>query len=77
VIINRKIALAVLALAVGLTGLSNSAPAATKKKVTLEQAWKTCKQKVDKQYGKNTSETNAMARYQLGASCMKDLGYPL
>ena len=75
-IINRKITLAALAISIGLAGLSDDASAATKKKVTLEQAWKACKERVDKLYGANTTEGDK-DRYQAGAACMKEHGYNL
>ena len=74
--INRAIALTALAFAVGFAGMSDGALAA-KKKVSLEQAWKICKARVDKQYGPNTSESSARNRYALGADCMKEYGYEI
>jgi hypothetical protein len=80
-IVNRKAtSLAVLAVVVGLGGFSAGASAATKTKtktMTLEQAWKICKAKVDKEYGPNTTESNAQTRYHAGAACMEELGHKL
>jgi len=55
-------------------GLAENAPAATKKKLTYEQAWDVCKKEMDKMGIFGTS-TQANERHTRGAACMKKHGY--
>jgi hypothetical protein len=54
---------------------ADTASAAPKgKKLTFEQAWKFCKQKLDKEGVPNTMGA-PNERYIRGGACMKSLGY--
>ena len=55
---------------------SDNASAASKKKVSFEQAWKLCKAELDKDKIPNTSGM-ANERYIRGGACMKKYGYDL
>jgi hypothetical protein len=69
---------AIVALAITRTlafAFGNTASAAPKgKKLTFEQAWKFCKDKLDKEGVPNTIGA-ANERYIRGGACMKSLGY--
>ena len=55
-------------------GFTADASAATKKKkVTYEQAWKLCKEQLDKENVPGTTTSNE--RYLRGGACMKNYGY--
>lgn len=56
------------------SGLADNALAATKKKLTYEQAWEVCKKEMDKMGIFGTS-TQANERHTRGAACMKKHGY--
>jgi hypothetical protein len=72
---KRKVSVALLAIAVAATfGFTADASAATKKKkVTYEQAWKLCKEQLDKEKAPATTTSNE--RYLRGGACMKNYGY--
>jgi hypothetical protein len=57
-------------------GIAANASAATKKKVTFEQAWKLCKAELDREKIPNTTG-HANERYIRGGACMKRYGYSL
>jgi hypothetical protein len=57
-----------------LVSASIAAPKA--KKLTFEQAWKLCKQKLDKEQAAGTM-LQGNERFIKGGACMKDLGYSL
>jgi hypothetical protein len=60
-----------------ILSFSDAATAASKtKKLTFEQAWKLCKQKLDKEGAMSTS-TSANDRFIKGGGCMKEHGYSL
>jgi hypothetical protein len=52
-----------------------AAHAEEQKKVSLEEAWKICKQDVDKSLPNNAD--HATQRYQRAGACMRKYGYPL
>jgi hypothetical protein len=58
------------------SGLADGALAATKKKLTYEQAWEVCKKEMDKMGVFGTS-TQANERHTRGAGCMKKYGYKI
>lgn len=60
-----------LAAPLGFVGAASAA-----KKLTYEQAWKVCKDKLDKAGAYGTS-TQANERYTRGAGCMKKYGYKI
>ena len=72
---SQTIPIALLAVAVAL-GCSDNALAASKKKVTFEQAWKLCKAELDKDKIPATS-TMSNERFIRGGACMKKYGYEL
>jgi hypothetical protein len=74
-----KIALAVLtaSLVAATFTASDNAFAATKKKVSFEQAWKLCKAELDKDKIPTTTGSNMNERYIRGGACMKKYGYDL
>lgn len=75
--LNYKILAALVAGAFVITlGLTESAFAKTKKKLTYEQAWDVCKKEMDKMGIFGTS-TQANERHTRGAACMKKHGYKL
>jgi hypothetical protein len=53
-----------------------SAAAAKNKKLSFEQAWKICKQKLDKENVPGASAA-PNERFIKGGACMKELGYDL
>jgi hypothetical protein len=53
-----------------------SASAATKKKLTYDEAWAYCKNKLDKEKTPGTT-TMANERFLRGGACMKHFGYNL
>lgn len=55
---------------------SDNASAATKKKLTYEEAWAYCKNKLDKEKTYGTT-TMANERFLRGGACMKHFGYNL
>lgn len=66
-------------LAVALTAafsFSDNASAATKKKLTYEEAYTKCKAIMDKERTPGTT-TQSNDRYTRGAACMKHYGYTL
>ena len=66
-----------LAAAVSMAfGLADSAAAATKKKLTYDEAYAKCKAIMDKE-GTPGTLTQANVRYTRGAACMKKYGYRL
>lgn len=71
---RSKLLLVVTAAILTVT-LGPGAGAATQKKVTLSQAWKICKEDVDKAVPK--SADHATQRYMRAGACMKRLGYQL
>jgi len=76
--LRRYVSVALLAVAttsVALDFIGNAA-AATKKKLTYEEAWAYCKNRMDaeKVYG-TTLQGNE--RFLRGGACMKQLGYNL
>jgi hypothetical protein len=56
--------------------LADSASAASKKKVSFEQAWKLCKAELDRDKVPNTTG-QSNERYIRGGACMKKHGYEL
>jgi hypothetical protein len=52
-----------------------SANAGEHKRVTLAQAWKICKEDVDKNVSKGFDHSTQ--RYQRAGACMKKFGYPI
>lgn len=72
--LGRKILVTLIAVGIGgALGFAGDASAATKKKVTYEQAWKLCKAELDKE--KIPSTTTSNERYLRGGACMKKYGY--
>jgi hypothetical protein len=61
---------------VGAFCLADSASAATKKKLTYDEAYARCKSIMDKEGTPGTS-TQSNVRYTRGAACMKKYGYRL
>ena len=59
----------------GALGFAGDASAATKKKVTYEQAWKLCKAELDKEKIPTTTDAGTNERYLRGGACMKKYGY--
>jgi hypothetical protein len=57
-------------------GFANNASAATKKKLTYDQAYAKCKSILDKEGTPGTS-TQSNVRYTRGAACMKKYGHKL
>lgn len=57
-------------------GSFSSASATTKKKLTYEQAWKYCKDKLDKEKAHGTT-LQGNERFLRGGACMKHFGYNL
>ena len=57
-------------------GLTDSASAATKKKLTYDQAYAKCKSIMDKE-GTPGTATQSNVRYTRGAACMKKYGHKL
>ncbi|HZP68653.1 MAG TPA: hypothetical protein VFB29_01805 [Pseudolabrys sp.] len=55
---------------------NHASAAMKKKKVTYDQAWQLCKDKLDKDKVPGTS-TQANERHTRGAACMKSYGYKL
>ena len=72
---KKKAFVTLVAVAVAAAfGISADASAATKKKkVTYEQAWKLCKEQLDKEKIPGTTTSNE--RYLRGGACMKTYGY--
>ena len=71
---KKKALVALVAVGVaGAMGFAGNASAATKKKVTYEQAWKLCKAQLDKENLPATTTSNE--RYLRGGACMKKYGY--
>jgi uncharacterized protein YdaL len=60
----------------GAFGFADNASAATKKKLTYEEAYARCKSILDKEGTWGTS-TQANVRYTRGGACMKKYGYRL
>ena len=52
---------------------ADASAATKKKKVTYEQAWKLCKEQLDKEKVPGTTTSNE--RYLRGGACMKMYGY--
>lgn len=55
---------------------SSNASAATKKKLTYEEAWTYCKAKLDKEKAYGTT-LQGNERFLRGGACMKHFGYNL
>ena len=72
---ETKVFLTLVAFAVAAAlGITADASAATKKKkVMYEQAWKLCKEQLDKEKIPGTDQANE--RYLRGGACMKKYGY--
>jgi hypothetical protein len=72
---KEKVSVTLLAIAVAAVfRFTADASAATKKKkVTYEQAWKLCKEQLDKENVPGTTTSNE--RYLRGGACMKNYGY--
>jgi len=73
---NRILATTLAAALVAAFGLTDTASAATKKKLTYEQAYAKCKSIMDKEGTPGTS-TQSNVRYTRGGACMKKYGYKL
>lgn len=74
---GNKFLSAVLAAAlVAAFGFADNALAATKKKLTYEEAYARCKSLLDKEGAWGTS-TSANLRYTRGGACMKKYGHKL
>jgi hypothetical protein len=77
-IMTSKNKVLVMIVALGVTaafGFTADASAATKKKkVTYEQAWKLCKEQLDKDKVPGVG-TQSNERYLRGGACMKNYGY--
>jgi len=71
---GKKALVALVAVgAAAALGVTGSASAGTKKKVTYEQAWKLCKAELDKEKIPVTTTSNE--RFLRGGACMKRYGY--
>ena len=73
---NRILATLLSGALAAVIGLTDNASAATKKKLTYEQAYARCKSIMDKEGTPGTS-TQSNVRYTRGAACMKKYGYKL
>jgi hypothetical protein len=72
---KNKLLVALLAVAVAAAiGFADNALAASKKKLTYEEAWQRCKAFLDKQGAWGTG-LQANERYTRGGACMKKYGY--
>ncbi len=73
-----KSSFAILAavLAIVTVTIADDASAASKKKLTYEQAYAKCKAIIDKE-GTPGTTTQANVRYTRGGACMKKYGYKL
>jgi hypothetical protein len=73
---NRFLATLLAGALATVFALADNASAATKKKLTYDQAYAKCKSIMDKEGTPGTS-TQSNVRYTRGAACMKKYGYRL
>ncbi len=74
---TRYIVFSFVIASMSLLVFADQSAAATKnKKLTFEQAWKICKQKLDKENVPGASAA-PNERFIKGGACMKELGYDL
>ena len=73
---NKLFAMFLAVMLGGAFASTDIASAATKKKLTYEEAYARCKSIMDKEGTWGTS-TQANVRYTRGAACMKKYGYRL
>ena len=73
---NKLFAALLAATVVGVFCVADSASAATKKKLTYDEAYARCKAIMDKEGTPGTS-TQANVRHTRGAACMKKYGHKL
>ena len=73
---NRLLTALLAAALVAAFGFTDNASAATKKKLTYDEAYARCKSLLDKEGAWGTS-TSANLRYTRGGACMKKYGHRL
>lgn len=73
---NKLFATLLATTLVGAFGFADNASAATKKKLTYDEAYARCKSIMDKEGTPGTS-TQSNVRYTRGAGCMKRYGHKL
>jgi hypothetical protein len=73
---NRLLATLLAGALAAAFGLTDDASAATKKKLTYDEAYAKCKSIMDKEGTPGTS-TQSNVRYTRGAACMKKYGHKL
>lgn len=73
---NKLFATLLAAMLAGAFGFADNASAATKKKLTYEEAYARCKAIMDKE-GTPGTTVQANVRYTRGAACMKKYGHKL
>ncbi len=71
----KRSAVSIFTAAIFVAAFGFTASAAEEKKVSLSEAWKICKEDVDKNIPK--SADHATQRYARAGACMKKLGYSL
>jgi hypothetical protein len=74
---KNKLYVALIAVMIAVAfGFADNASAASKKKLTYDEAYAKCKSIMDKEGTPGTS-TQSNVRYTRGAACMKKYGYRL